>query len=106
MPYIKEENRENINKSIDRLMEDFYNNFGRGESPGELFSTAGNINYVLTEILMHLFNQEKCNYARIAIFTGILKNIQDEFNRRVTISYEEKKQKENGDINGFSNVKV
>jgi hypothetical protein len=105
MPYIKEGNRENIDESIDRLVEDFYYCFGRGEGSSELSGTAGNINYVLTETLMHLFNQERCNYSRIAMFTGIIKNIQDEFNRRVTTPYEEKKQVENGDINGFSNVK-
>jgi hypothetical protein len=41
------------------------------------------------------------SYGKIAIITGVLENIKQEFYRRIASSYEDKKILENGDIKEY-----
>jgi hypothetical protein len=43
-------------------------------------------------------------YTKIAIITGVLENIKQEFYRRVASAYEDKKIIENGDIKEYKRL--
>ena len=43
----------------------------------------------------------KTSYTKIAVATGVLENIKQEFYRRIASSYEDKKIIENGDIKEY-----
>ena len=46
----------------------------------------------------------KPNYAKLAIITGVLENIKQEFYRRVASPYEDLKAKQNGDVEEYLNL--
>ena len=41
------------------------------------------------------------SYSKIAMVTGVLENVKQEFYRRIAASYEDKKIVENGDIKEY-----
>jgi hypothetical protein len=80
MPYINKKRRE-----------DFAGLSVQMNSPGEL-------NFVLTLLLMQYVQDTGLNYQSICEVTGVLDNVSKEFYRRVAVPYEEKKILENGDV--------
>lgn len=102
MPYIDESNRNQLDKCISELILCLKNTvsdkpFQTVElSNEELLKIAGNINYVFSRVSAGLMGNP--SYPKIAILTGVLENIKQEFYRRVGVSLEEKKIRENGDI--------
>ena len=91
MPYIKEEKREELDPCIDNLI--------RCLDPEKdliIDNILGDINYTFSRILGGLMGSP--SYNKIAMITGVLENIKQEFYRRVGVSLEEKKIRENGDI--------
>jgi len=84
MPYINQEQRDKIiiNNTIK------INNIS---SPGEL-------NYIITYILLNYLNHNKINYTNINEVIGVLECTKLELYRRLAIPYEDKKIKENGDV--------
>ena len=68
-------------------------------SDEELLFIAGEINFCFSTILAKLMG--KPSYSKIAIITGILENVKQEFYRRVSVPYEENKILQNGDIREY-----
>jgi hypothetical protein len=59
----------------------------------------GEINYCFSRILAKSMGQ--ISYSKIAMITGVLENVKQEFYRRIATSYEDKKIIENGDIKEY-----
>lgn len=97
MPYIKEEKREELDPCIDNLI--------RCLDPEKdliIDNILGNINYTFSRILGGLMGTP--SYGKIAMITGVLENIKQEFYRRVAEPYEDKKILENGDIKEYKKL--
>ena len=108
MPYIDESNRNKLDVCVGELILCLKNTamedpFKTNElNNDELLKIAGNINYVFSRVSASLMGSP--SYPKIAIITGVLENIKQEFYRRVAIPYEEKKISENGDIKEYKKL--
>ena len=97
MPYISEIERKQLDDAINKMADailgvkpPYYplsNNFA---------NYLGRINYVFSRILMRVMGP--VSYSKIAMATGVLENIKQEFYDRIARPYEDKKIVENGDI--------
>lgn len=97
MPYIKEEKREELDPCIDDLI--------RCLDPEKdliIDNILGDINYTFSRILGGLMGTP--SYNKVAMITGVLENIKQEFYRRVASPYEDKKILENGDIKEYKRL--
>jgi hypothetical protein len=72
-----------------------------GLDNNEFGSILGDINYVFSRVLGGLMRDP--SYNKIAMITGVLENIKQEFYRRIASPYEDKKIVENGDIKEYKN---
>ena len=90
MPYIESSVRPRLDQVAAKAVKELCVHVNGGYHPGEL-------NYVLTKILVGIW-QRNHSYRDIALFTGVLENVKQEFYRRVATPYEEKKREENGDV--------
>lgn len=97
MPYIKPELRNKFDPLIEPLAQKIAT-----ESKEET-EIAGNLNYSITTLILRVIKIKfgRVRYWLIALVSGMLKNVSDEFYRRVAAPYEDKKIKENGDIEGY-----
>lgn len=80
MPYVKNEIREELTS---------------GRWP---IGTAGNLNFLLTNLLRRYWVNSAQNYQAINDIVGALEGAKQEFYRRIAVPYEENKIKENGDV--------
>jgi hypothetical protein len=104
MPYIKEDRRNTLDHNINELVLYIKMNVNDGSNPyatskltnEQFLDIAGDINYSVSRLVSRLMGE--VSYGKIAIITGVLENIKQEFYRRVAENYEEKKITENGDI--------
>jgi hypothetical protein len=97
MPYINESARLELDDCIDNMVECLTHN---NEVTNEEFTVLlGEINYSFSRILAKSMGQT--SYSKIAMITGVLENIKQEFYRRIAASYEDKKIVENGDIKEY-----
>jgi hypothetical protein len=112
MPYIKEDRRENLDKYIDELVNALWlnvfdeisnNKIQHNLSNEQFLSIVGDINYCVSRIVSSLMCMP--SYAKIAMITGVLENIKQEFYRRVASNLEDGKIIENGDIKGYKRLK-
>jgi hypothetical protein len=105
MPYIKEDLRSQLDNCIDKLTDCINTPKGlQGHMDNNEFLTIlGDINYCFSRILSSLMNEP--SYPKIAMITGVLENIKQEFYRRVGEPYEDKKIVENGDIKEYKRLK-
>lgn len=62
--------------------------------------TEGELAYEITTVLLDYVATKGLSFKTINDITGVLINVGLEFNRRVTVPYEEQKIKENGDVYG------
>lgn len=97
MPYIKEEKREELDSCIDNLIKCL-----DPEKDLMIDNILGDINYTFSRILGGLMGTP--SYNKIAMITGVLENIKQEFYRRVASPYEDKKILENGDIKEYKKL--
>jgi hypothetical protein len=110
MPYIKEEDRlkldDCINNMINCLNDEIYSYEHHKTDPSgeEFLKIAGDINYCFSRILSGVMGGP--TYTKIAIATGVLENIKQEFYRRVASIYEDKKIAENGDIREYKKLNI
>lgn len=107
MPYIEETRRQNLDKCIEHMVLCIKNNvtdnvFDFNLNDDQVLNVAGDINYCFSRILASLVN--KPSYKKIAVITGVLENIKQEFYRRVASPYEDKKIVQNGDIKEYKNI--
>ncbi len=69
------------------------------ELNGNTYATsAGELNYLITNLCIEYLNNNGTNYQRINDIVGALEGAKLEFYRRVAAPYEDKKIKENGDV--------
>ena len=107
MPYIKEENRTNLDSCIDSMVTCLKTNIpnsnsqNRSISNQEFLQICGDINYVFSRILGGIMGE--VSYSKIAMITGVLENIKQEFYRRIATPYEDLKIIENGYIKEYKN---
>ena len=83
MPYIKQEQRLNIDASVEKAI--------------EYINDSGQLNYAITR-LVHLYLTEEYNYSRLNETIGVLECAKLELYRRVVAVYEESKIEQNGDV--------
>jgi len=87
MPYIKQNQRPNIDQLIDPLIEHL--------KSLPLEDQDGSLNYAITKILKRLYPQKYFHYNRAL---GVLSAVREEFYRVVVGPYEDVKIKENGQV--------
>jgi hypothetical protein len=97
IPYIQPSNRTALDPAIEALAKSLHTNSKDNLEDLEL---SGNLNYAITKLVTRLIvlRYNKVRYEAIARFTGVLKNVSDEFYRRVAAPYEDKKKSLNGDV--------
>lgn len=64
--------------------------------------TMGDLNYVLTRIILAYWKRRECYQAGGEI-SGAMRNAYSEFYRRVMVPYENKKIRQNGDVYDYLN---
>jgi len=103
MPYIKEEERLELDDAIESLIQAIKNNNTSLYNPHDFSNYLGRINYCFSRIISGVMGS--ISYSKIAMVTGVIENIKQEFYRRVAEIYEDKKIVENGDIREYKNIK-
>lgn len=109
MPYIKEDRRKTLDHSINSLAVAIKLNANNNMNPydednskltnEQFLEIAGDINYCISRLISRVMGD--ISYGKIAIVTGVLENINQEFYRRMASPYENKKILENGDIKEY-----
>ncbi len=79
MPYIDQEAREAL-------------------AVGAPARTAGELNYVITRLILEYLEMKGRSYSTMNEIMGVLSACGLEFYRRVVVDYEREKIKENGDV--------
>ncbi len=110
MPYINEKTRmqldndiESIVKTIINISNTHHQSFDEKEpNDHQILNILGIINYCFTKIIMKSIGN--ITYNKIAMITGVLDNIKQEFYRRVAHWYEDKKILSNGDIKEYKHL--
>jgi len=87
MPYIEPERRIRYDADLKQLARSI-----DAETP------AGDINYVITGVLVDWLRKRGVNYASLADVIKVLETAKLEFYRRVAAPYEDGKVAENGDV--------
>lgn len=105
MPYINEQDRKILDHHIDSLIFVFKCSL-EGEicqqqnlTDNQTMMLLGKINYCFSRIVGGLMVNP--SYNKVAMITGVLENIKQEFYRRIAEPYEDKKILENGDIKEY-----
>lgn len=65
---------------------------------GRAPSTPGELNYTITNVLLHYIEDKGLSYGTINDIMGAMSSAQAEFYRRVAVPYEDMKIRENGDV--------
>jgi len=109
MPYIKEDRRKTLDNSINSLAVAIKLNANNNMNPydeesskltnEQFLEIAGDINYCVSRLVSRIMGD--ISYGKIAMITGVLENINQEFYRRMASPYENKKILENGDIKEY-----
>ena len=102
MPYIDENQRQELDQCIDAMISCIRNTKTNCNDPNDLSTHLGRINYSFSRILAGLMNRP--SYNKIAMITGVLENIKQEFYRRIASSYEDAKIVQNGDIKEYKKL--
>lgn len=87
IPYIKKENRKWIDANLDKLIDWL---------PEISDETVGDYTYIVYKLLSKAVYKKK--YYKYALVLGVLESAKIEFYRRQIAKYENKKIKENGDV--------
>lgn len=102
MPYIKEEERLELDQCVDAMISCIKNTKTNLNNPNDLSTQLGRINYSFSRVLAGLMGS--ISYPKIAMVTGVLENIKQEFYRRIASNFENTKIAQNGDIKEYKNV--
>lgn len=97
MPYIKDEARVFLDECIESMIQCLTE--GNNLTDDEFLSILGEINYTFSRVVAG--SMGKVSYSKIAMITGVLENIKQEFYRRVATPYEKLKIIQNGDIREY-----
>lgn len=93
MPYIKPEERKPYKKLISKLADEVQR-YGEEHAA----SYAGQLNYIITTLLLKTYGDALPNYTDYNEIIGVLECAKLEMYRRQTAPYEDKKIEENGDV--------
>ena len=96
MPYVTQRVRDRLEPHIEEFFKGLHNEealFGKDLSP-----CPGNLNYVITRILIEYLRVHGMCYDTLCDIDGVLGDIAKEWYRRVVVPYEDKKIFENGDL--------
>ena len=85
MPYLKKSDKDKFSKVIEQFK----------KLPP---STAGEMNYLFTELVYAYLDKQGLNYQKINDIVGALDGAKVEFQRKIVGPYEDLKIKENGDV--------
>ena len=99
MPYIDETSRKVLDGAIDDLANTI-TNFSELENE-DLVTILGDLNYCMSRLIGQVMGNT--SYSKVAMITGVLENVKQEFYRRVAVPYEEEKLVMNGDIKEYKN---
>jgi hypothetical protein len=92
MPYIKQDKRD----VIDPVLEPIFNALRELESDDDKNNMEGNINYLFTRILQHVYPGG--SYREVNDAVGVLECCKQEYYQRIAVPYEMQKAFENGDV--------
>lgn len=93
MPYIKQEDRPQLDIHVDALAEEIKKTAAKYGYDGAF---AGLMNYACTRLALKVNPARR--YWTIALISGVFRNIADEFYRRYAAPYEDEQIKNNGDV--------
>jgi|688.fasta_scaffold45134_4 hypothetical protein len=99
MPYISENDRAELDDCIDQLTVCIRDIKHSLNNPHDFSIYLGRINYCFSRIIGGLMGYP--SYTKIAMITGVLENIKQEFYRRIAEPYENQKIVQNGDIKEY-----
>jgi hypothetical protein len=99
MPYIDEEQRNELDECINHLTKCIVDTKVGLMNPSDFSNFLGRINYCFSRIIMGVMKD--ISYKNIAMATGVLENIKQELYRRIAHRYEDLKVVENGDIKEY-----
>lgn len=99
MPYISEEERQELDSSIESMVYAIKSTTTNLNNPHNLANFLGRINYCFSRVVSSIMGD--ISYSKVAMVTGVLENIKQEFYRRIAANYEDKKILENGDIKEY-----
>lgn len=85
MPYIDQNSRKNFEDFVGKI-----NNLG--------ICSAGELNYLITNLCHHYIKSKKINYTTLNEVIGVLECAKQEIYRRILAGYEDNKIQENGDV--------
>jgi len=97
MPYIKQEQRKNLEPSLLNLRATLH--LYSVDTEGE----AGDLNYTITSLL-EPYLRSGVSYRKINILVGVLDCVKMELYRRAAVAYEEQKKEENGDVSTYEEL--
>lgn len=84
MPYIRQEQRHDIDILVDAL--------------APLLKDPGRMNYAISRLIHRTVEREGQSYDCFNAILGVLDAVAKEFYRRVVAPYEERKMEQNGDV--------
>ena len=94
MPYVSEQIKQELEPHIAALVDHLDH---EAIKAGEYEKTiAGILNYTCTTLALRLIPEKR--YWAIALFSGVFRNIADEFYRRYAAPYEDQQIIKNGDV--------
>ena len=93
MPYIAEERRADLDPHVSEVIS-VLRKLGWNE---------GDLNYTVSRLVGAAF-EEQPRYHTVARVTGVLKNVADEFYRRIGGPYENSAIEKNGDVGEFARI--
>ncbi|HTK04856.1 MAG TPA: hypothetical protein VL500_04690 [Candidatus Eisenbacteria bacterium] len=101
MPYIPKEDRVALDASIDALADHLVERAKAGDNEAAF---AGLLNYSCTRLALQVIRKRfgRMRYWIIAAATGALRNVADEFYRRVAAPYEDAQITKNGDVDLYA----
>ena len=102
MPYIDEQERVELDNQIDNMILAIRNNKTNLNNPHDFSNYLGRINYCFSRIIYGVMRD--VSYRNIAMVTGVLENIKQEYYRRVAEPYEDMKIIQNGDIKEYKGL--
>ena len=102
MPYIDEEERLELDNQIDNMILAIRDNKTNLNNPHDFSNYLGRINYCFSRIIYGVMRD--VSYRNIAMVTGVLENIKQEYYRRVAEPYEDIKIRQNGDIKEYKGL--
>jgi hypothetical protein len=88
MPYIYKSRRSAVDPDIETL----------ASTLEALNSKKGDLNYVITRLVLAYCDHHGICYDTCSDITGVLTDVRSEFERRVMGPYEDEKIKQNGDV--------